>query len=64
VKPPTFFLSSTIYDFKDLRSALKHYLEEQGCSVLASEYNDLPKPLDVHSYDACLNAIMAADYFV
>ena len=33
---PTFFLSSTIFDFRDLRSALKHYLEVQGCTVLAS----------------------------
>jgi hypothetical protein len=26
MKPPAFFLSSTIYDFKDLRSAIKYYL--------------------------------------
>ncbi len=64
MKPPTFFLSSTIYDFKDLRSALKFYLEEQGCTVLASEYNDFLKPLDKHSYEACLKAIEQADYFV
>ena len=62
--PPTFFLSSTIYDFKDLRSALKYYLEEQGCAVLASEYNDFQKPLDIHSYEACLKAIDGADYFI
>jgi hypothetical protein len=64
MKPPTFFLSSPIYDFKDLRSALKFYLEEQGCTVLASEYNDFSKPLDRHSYEACLKAIELADYFV
>lgn len=61
---PTFFISSTIYDFRDLRSALKFYLEEQGCKVLASEYNDFEKPLDSHSYEACLRAIHAADYFI
>jgi hypothetical protein len=61
---PTFFISSTIYDFRDLRSALKFYLEELGCKVLASEFNDFAKPLDVHSYEACLQAIHAADYFV
>jgi hypothetical protein len=61
---PTFFLSSTIYDFRDLRSSLKFYLEEQGCKVLASEFNDFKKPLDQHSYQACLDAIHAADYFV
>lgn len=64
MKRPTFFLSSTIYDFRDLRSSLKFYLEEQGCKVLASEFNDFNKPLDQHSYRACLDAIHAADYFV
>lgn len=61
---PTFFISSTIYDFRDLRSALKFYLEEQGFKVLGSEFNDFQKPLDRHSYEACLDAIASADYFV
>ncbi len=64
MKPPTFFLSSTIYDFKDLRSAIKYQLERQGCRVLASDFNDFPKPLDKHSYEACLTAIRQADYFI
>lgn len=64
MKKPTFFISSTIFDFKDLRSALKYYLEEQGCAVQASEFNDFVKPLDKHSYDACLSAIHSADYFI
>ena len=64
MKRPTFFISSTIFDFQDLRSALKFYLEEQGCKVLASEFNDFTKPLDKHSYQACLDAIHAADYFI
>lgn len=64
MKQPTFFLSSTIYDFSDLRSAIKYFLEQQGCVVLASEYNDFKKPLDMHSYDACLESIKQADYFV
>jgi len=64
VKRPSFFLSSTIFDFHDLRSSIKYFLEEQGCSVLASEYNDFPKPLDKHSYEACLAALHDADYFI
>lgn len=64
MRRPTFFLSSTIYDFSDLRSALKFYLEEQGCKVLASECNDFTVNPDKHSYDACLEAIQRADYFV
>ena len=31
---------------------------------MASEFNDFKKPLDQHSYQACLEAIHAADYFV
>lgn len=64
MKRPTFFISSTIYDFHDLRSSLKYYLESQGCVVLASEYNDFQKPLTPHSYDACLESIKSADYFI
>jgi len=61
---PTFFLSSTIYDFRDLRSAIKFSLEERGCRVLASEFNDFGGNLDQHSYEACLTNIEQADYFV
>ncbi|VVE88399.1 DUF4062 domain-containing protein [Pandoraea bronchicola] len=61
---PTVFISSTIYDFHDLRSSLKFYLEEQGFTVLASEFNDFKKPLDTHSYEACLEAVGLADYFI
>jgi hypothetical protein len=63
MKPPAFILSSTIYDFRDLRSAIKYYLEQQGCRVLASDQNDFPKPLDTHSYEGCMNTISDADYF-
>ena len=61
---PTIFLSSTVYDFGDLRSALKDYLELRGCRVLASEFTDFPRPLDAHSYQACLDTIEQADIFV
>ncbi|HFE39272.1 MAG TPA: DUF4062 domain-containing protein [Gammaproteobacteria bacterium] len=61
---PSFFLSSTIYDFRDLRSSIKYFLEELGYLVLASEFNDFPKPLDRHSYTACLDTLQKADYFI
>jgi hypothetical protein len=61
---PSIFLSSTIFDFRDLRSALKSYLEERGCRVLASEFNDFTKPVDKHSYQACLDSIEQSDIFV
>lgn len=61
---PTFFLSSTIYDFHDLRSAIKYALEARGCRVLASEFNDFAVDSGSHSYEACLKNIEEADYFV
>ncbi len=61
---PTFFLSSTIYDFRDLRSAIKFSLEARGCRVLASEFNDFGVDLAQHSYEACLANIDQADYFI
>ncbi|HET7463531.1 MAG TPA: DUF4062 domain-containing protein [Longimicrobium sp.] len=61
---PRIFISSTIYDFRDLRSALKHWLEALGFEVMLSEFNDFTKPLDVNSYQACLEAIGRAQYFV
>ncbi|MEH6678738.1 DUF4062 domain-containing protein [Phenylobacterium sp.] len=63
-KRPTFFLSSTIYDFQDLRGAIKFTLESRGCRVLASEFNDFGGNLEQHSYEACLKSIEQADYFV
>lgn len=63
-KKPTFFISSTIYDFADLRSAVKYNLEKVGCRVLASETNDFGNDLDTHSYEACLKQIDQADYFL
>ncbi len=64
MKRPTIFLSSTIYDFQDLRSALKDYLEQRGCTVYASDFNDFAKSLDHHSYDECLSTIEQCDLFV
>lgn len=64
VKKPKFFLSSTIYDFSDLRSALKYYLEQQGCLVSASEYPDFKISTDKHSYESCLENISTCDYFI
>jgi len=64
MKNPVFFISSTILDFKDLRSSIKWWLEENDYIVNASEFNDFDKPLDKNSYEACLKAIDNSDYFV
>ncbi|WNG15328.1 DUF4062 domain-containing protein [Cystobacter fuscus] len=62
--PPRVFLSSTIYDFSDLRSSIKYWLEELGYEVDASEFNDFRREPDKNSYEACLRAIDNAQYFI
>lgn len=64
MKRPTVFVSSTIYDFSDLRSALKFWLSEMGFNAQLSEYNDFYKNLNVNSYEACLQSVSECDYFV
>jgi hypothetical protein len=64
MKKPAFFISSTIFDLKDLRSSIKWWLEENGYTVNASEFNDFDKPLNTNSYEACLRAIDSSDYFI
>jgi hypothetical protein len=61
---PKVFVSSTIYDFRDLRSALKLWLEEYGYEVLLSEFNDFPQLPDRNLYESCLKAIDQSDYFL
>lgn len=61
---PIIYISSTIYDFQDLRSALKYWLEQLGYEVMLSDFNDFSKPLEQNSYEACLRAIERANYFI
>jgi len=63
-KKPSIFISSTIHDFRDLRSALRHYLASLGFDVLLSEFNDFPKQLDTNAFQAALQTIQSADYFI
>lgn len=61
---PIVFVSSTIYDFKDLRSALKYWLTEKGYEVRMSERNDFVKDSSKNSYLACLDSIKECDYYI
>jgi hypothetical protein len=61
---PKIFVSSTIYDFRDLRTALKFWLEELGFEVYLSEQNDFPVQSDLNSYETCIQAINDCDYFI
>lgn len=64
MKRPTVFVSSTIYDFSDLRSALKFWLSEMGFDAQLSEHNDFKKNLNTNSYEACLQSVAESDYFI
>ena len=61
---PSVFISSTIHDFRDLRSALRHYLASLGFDVFMSEFNDFPKALDANAFHAALDAIKLADFYI
>jgi hypothetical protein len=61
---PSIFISSTIQDFRDLRSSLKYYLQSLGYDVYLSEYNDFPKPLDESTFVAALQTLRTADYYL
>ena len=61
---PKVFISSTIYDFSDLRSALKYWVSKMGFDAQLSEYNDFQKDLTINSYEACLQSVSECDYFV
>jgi hypothetical protein len=61
---PKVFVSSTIYDFADLRDALKFWLEEMGFDVQMSEFNDFERRPEAGTFDACFDSIRQSDYYV
>lgn len=61
---PRVFISSTICDFYDIRSAMKYWLEEMGFIVQLSEYNDFEKDTNKNSCEACFKTIASCDYYV
>lgn len=63
-RKPSVFISSTIRDFKDLRSALRFWLEEGGFEVWLSEYNDMEKSPGANTFEACFETIRKADFYI
>lgn len=61
---PNIFISSTIYDFRDLRESLRFWLEEHGYQVFLSEANDFPQRPSANSYQSCLDAIEKCNFFI
>lgn len=58
------FISSTIYDLRDLRNALKVGLVQRKYEVLANEDGSIPVDSNLHSYDSCIAAAKECDCLV
>jgi hypothetical protein len=61
---PRVFVSSTIVDFRDLRSAIKFWLEELGLQVRLSEFNDFVRRPEQDTFSSCFAAIEECHFFV
>jgi len=63
---PTVFISSTCYDLKQIRTALKDYIEVQlGFDAMLSEYDSFPLDTSIGTVENCIRAVRArADIFV
>lgn len=64
VARPRVFISSTIAEFRDLREALKYWLEELGFEVQLSEHNDFVREPDAGTLEACFNNIRECNYYL
>jgi len=61
---PRVFISSTIRDFEDLRSAVRFWLDERGMNVQMSEYADFEITPELHVLETCFDIIEKSDYFI
>ncbi len=61
---PTVFVSSTIRDLRDLRGAIKFWLEEMGFEVQLSEYTDFDRKPEAGALEACFQRIRECDYYL
>jgi hypothetical protein len=61
---PRIFVSSTIRDFKDLRLAMKFWLEEAGYLVFLSECNDFPVDPASSTFTNCLAVLRSCHYML
>lgn len=61
---PKVFLSSTIYDLRDLRDVVQNALRKKGYTVLASEDGSIPVNSNKHSYEVCIEAARNCDSLI
>jgi len=59
----TYFICSTCYDLKDLRSELANYLKQNN-KVLWSESDEFPVDFRIHSHDVCLHNVALCDHLI
>ena len=62
--PPTVFISSTVGEFRDLRSALSYELRQRGVNVLLSEAADFGVEGDRSAVEECFENIPKSDYYI
>ncbi|MBI4947499.1 MAG: DUF4062 domain-containing protein [Bacteroidetes bacterium] len=61
---PTIFISSTISEFKDLRSAIRYVLSKSVYRVLMSELNDFGVTSNEDSLESCKLQIEKSDFYI
>ncbi len=61
---PNVFISSTVLDLADLRSAIRFVLRQSGVNVLMSEATDFPVSGDKSACEECFENIRNSDLFV
>lgn len=61
---PSVFISSTVKEFRDLRSAIAYTLRAQGVTVFLSEAADFDVRGDRSAIEECFANIRASDYYI
>jgi hypothetical protein len=61
---PRVFISSTVAEFRDLRSALAYTLRSQGITVYLSEAADFDVKGDRPALEECFDNVRASDYYI
>lgn len=62
--PPSVFISSTVREFRDLRSAIAYTLRAQGLNVYLSEAADFDIRGDRSAFEECFANIRTSDYYI
>ena len=61
---PYVFISSTVTEFRDLRSAIAYTLRTQGFNVYQSEAADFDVKGDRSAFEECFTNIRNSDFYI